>query len=212
MQAIAAKINQTAANSAVLRFYHRFEPLAEKYAWRIYRAHKIGFEFEDLVQEFKLKIYLSIIAYAKYFEKKQPTRYKPCSIECYIRQALANKTKDFIKAITETPDQAYSVEADGFDYSEIQSMESHIVWSARVCKCEINGIDLLEGLSHLEARCFMLFLRGYTITKLRKIFAQKLPTAAEVIHAQVAKLQSKKEVLLHNTVGKYMNFFTDKEN
>lgn len=198
--------------SVLLRYYEKFEPLARKYAFKIYQAEKIGFEFEDLVQEFKIKIYTSILAYGNYYQRyKERGLYKPWPIEMYVRRSLDNKYKDFIKSINQADYKTISIEQDGFDYSLLHSMESHIIINERVCECEINGVNLLEGLTDIEGRCFMMFLKGYTISKLQKIF-KNLFHAAEMIKKQVALLQTKEKELLHDTVRHLMSFSTESDN
>jgi hypothetical protein len=203
---------QAKGESRLLKYYEQFEPLAETYAWRLFQSQKIGMDFEDLVQEFKIKIYLSLIGYAHYVKKKRGTRYTPWPIELYVRCALNNLRKDFIKRISAAPNKSISIESDGFDYSQEHSMESHIIISKNFCKAEINGVDLLEGLTLIEQRCFLLFLRGHTIKKLERMFRNVVPDAGAVIQRQVAKLQTKKQQLMADTVISYKNFFTDLEN
>lgn len=198
--------------SRLLKYYERFEPLAETYAWRLFQSQKIGMDFEDLVQEFKIKIYLSLIGYANYVKKKRTTNYAPWPIELYVKCALNNLRKDFIKKIEAAPNKAVSLESDGFDYSHLHSMESHFVISKNFCKAEINGVDLLQGLTLTEQRCFLLFLRGHTIKKLERLFKRAIPDAGAVIQRQVALLRTKKAQLLEDTVTNYMNFYTDLEN
>jgi hypothetical protein len=198
--------------SIVLKYYNRYEHLATHYAKQIFEAGKIGYEFDDLVQEFRIKIYTSIIAYAAKWRKYQVLkRYKPIPIEYYIKSALVNRSKDFIRLINEAEYINISVEQDGFDYGKIQSIESHIVINKDVCQCNINGVDLLEGLTDWEARCFMMFLRGFTIGKLSKIFKPKF-IASEVINRQIQFLQPKRAQLLENQVQSFTHYLSNSDN
>lgn len=195
--------------SIILKWYNRYEYLATKYAHQIFESRKIGFDYEDLLQEFKMKIYTSIIAYSRKWEKWKLTgKYKPIHVEMYIKSALVNLTKDFMKQISTTEYKTVSVEQDGFDYGLLTSMESHIVINSSYCKCEINGVDLLEGLTDMESRCFMLFLRGHTIGKLNKIFKCRFQ-ANKIIRRQVEFLQTKKSELLENKTYQFMHYVTE---
>jgi|SRR5579872_3129921 len=198
--------------SVLHRLYFRFEPLAEQYANRIFSEHKIGFEYEDLVQEFKIKIYTSIIGYAGYVKKKRELGYPVWPLELYLKRALSNKTKDFIKQIQDTPAQTVSVEADGFDYSVQHTLESHIILRNDFCQCEINGVDLLQGLTLVESKCFLLFLRGYTLNKLNTMFKFSVTEPSKMIRRQIALLQEKRAQLLENTTTKYMQYLVESEN
>jgi hypothetical protein len=209
MQAIA-KVQQR--ESPLMKYFRKFEPLAERYARQIFDEHKIGFEFEDLVQEFRIKIYTSIIGYAKYAEARRQTRYEPWPITVYVQRALVNKKKDFIKQISESPTKALSVEQHDFDYGIFQTMESHIVMNKDQLQCEINGVDLLQGLTEAEARCFMLFLRGYTVGKLARLFKPVVPNTALMIQKQCALLQNYKKELLQNTTTQFLHFSLENDN
>ena len=44
--------------------YSRYEYLAGKYASKIFAYEQLSFEYEDLLQEFRVKIFTSIKAYA----------------------------------------------------------------------------------------------------------------------------------------------------
>ena len=55
--------------TASQRFYKRYEHLAKKYAGSIYQYDAIGFEYEDLLQEFRMKIYSSILSYGRRWAK-----------------------------------------------------------------------------------------------------------------------------------------------
>lgn len=205
MQAIPSTVKE----SIVLKYYQRFEYLATYYARQIFEAGKIGFEFDDLVQEFRIKIYTSIIAYATKWRKyKLSGLYKPIAIEYYIKSALSNRAKDFIREIKEIPYTNISVEQDGFDYGKLHTIESHIIINDKVCKCEINGVDLLEGLTDWEARVFMLYLKGFTIGKLCKIFKAKFD-ASVMIRKQIDFLQSKKSQLLENQVFTFAHYVSE---
>lgn len=198
--------------SVVLKNYYKYEHLATDYAKQIFNSGKIGFEFDDLVQEFKIKIYTSIIAYAaKWKQYKKDGRYKPIALEYYIKSALVRRRIDFIVKISEEKPITLSIEQDGFDYSKLHSIESHIILNKKVAKAEINGVDLLEGLSDIESRCFMLYLRGFTIGKLQKVFKSKFE-AGKVISKQIAFLQTKKHELLENQTTEFMTFKTEWEN
>lgn len=195
--------------SIILKYYNRYERLANHYAHLIFESRKIGFDYDDLLQEFKMKIYTSIIAYSKKWKKWKVTgRYKPIHIELYIKSSLVNLAKDFMKQISTTEYKTVSIEQDGFDYGLLTSMESHIIINSTYCKCEINGVDLLEGLTDMESRCFMLFLRGYTIGKLNKIFKWRFQ-ANKVIRNQVEFLKSKKSQLLENKTFQFIHYVSE---
>lgn len=193
--------------SMIATLYERHEHLAEKYAKKIYNAERISYDYEDVLQEMKMKVYTSIIAYAEKWRKWQQTqRYKPIAIEIYLQCALVNKTKDFIKSISQCPIKCcISVQDNNFDFSIFGTMESQISFTKDTCECKINEVDLLEGLNLMESRCFMLYLRGYKIDLLNKMFKRHF-SADEIIGTQLLMLRDKKEQLTENKITTYMSF------
>lgn len=197
----------TTNDSPVLKFYNRYEHLAEKYASQVYNHERIGFEYEDLLQEFKVKIYTSIIAYAeKWRLYKESGRYKPIAIELYIKSALVNRTKDFIRQINDLPFNVLSVEETKFDYSITYTLDSKTVINKNKCVCEINGVNLFENLTTKQARCFLLYLNGFSIGRLEKIFKSSNFSPRKVINDQIAFLKTKQNTLQENITRKYVNF------
>ena len=51
------------------KLYFRYEYLANRYASKIFSYEELSFEFEDLVQEFKIKIFTSIKSYGRRWAK-----------------------------------------------------------------------------------------------------------------------------------------------
>lgn len=211
MQTAIAKV-PSLESSALLRYFKKFEPLAEKYARQIFDSYKISLEFEDLKQEFLLKIYTSIIGYAHYYEKRKQQNYEPWPIHMYLQKALVNKKKDFIRLIQESPNKILSVEHHAFDYAVYHTMESSVTLNQKEVRCEINGIDLLEGLDNNEARCFMLYLKGYSIGKLVKLFKRKVPEVPAMIQRRCQYLRQYQNILLEDTCTQYAQFSLENEN
>jgi len=73
------------------KLYFRYEYLADKYARKIFSYEELSFEFEDLVQEFKIKIFTSIKSYGKRWGKyKRNEASKPVPIRFYLEAACSN--------------------------------------------------------------------------------------------------------------------------
>lgn len=80
--------------------YSRYENLAIYYANKIWSEHKLAYEKEDLYQDMKMKLYLTIKAYGKRWkEYKASGNKKPIPIQYYIRTSMSNRVKDFIAEI-----------------------------------------------------------------------------------------------------------------
>ena len=81
-------------------FYHRYSHLADYYAKKVWDTNNIGMELDDVKQELRIKLYLSIKTYArKWGEFKRTGRVKPMPIEFYLRTVMVNQVRDFIKEI-----------------------------------------------------------------------------------------------------------------
>lgn len=148
------------------KLYHRYEYLAKKYASKIFSYEELSFEFEDLVQEFRLKIFTSIKSYGRRWAKyRRNEAGKPVPIRFYLEAACSNKSRDFMKYISR---ENYKTRIDdiNFDYGidgDTQIEPGHN-------KFVLNGVDLLEGLTGKERVIFSLFLRGYNTKILTKVY------------------------------------------
>lgn len=148
------------------KLYMKYEYLAKKYAARIFAYEELSYEFEDLVQEFRLKIFTSIKAYGRrYARYRRREDSKPVHIKYYLECACGNKMRDFVKYISR---ENYKVRIDDVNFDFGVENETDIDVDKN--KFIIRGIDMLEGLSGKERAVFSLFLRGYNINVLNKVY------------------------------------------
>jgi DNA-directed RNA polymerase specialized sigma24 family protein len=148
------------------KIYNRYEYLAKKYASRIYSFEQLSFEYEDLVQEFRIKIFLSIKSYGRRWAKYRKEGYaKPVPIRYYLEAACSNKMRDFMKLITRENNK---IRIDEIDYDF--GIEEDCKISNEQNKFIVNDIDLLEGLTGKERSVFSLYLRGHSIALLTKVY------------------------------------------
>lgn len=188
--------NTTLSTKAVLTLYQKYENLAPLYARKIFGYDKAGYEFEDILQEFKIKIYTSILAYKRKWEEfKKTGRYKPIPLEIYLKSALSNRMNDFIKQFNNGKDdgvEKISLE-NKIDIGYISS--GGIKYSFKNCTLEINGINLCEGLlTKDQKRCFLMYAQGFSLAKIQKAFAKKF-NSKELIKKQVERLSLIKKEL-----------------
>jgi hypothetical protein len=187
--------------SIIEKFYLRFEYLAYNYAKQIFNYERSGYEYQDIIQELKIKIYTSILGYAhKWQEYKQTGKYKPVPIKFYIKTALINRTKDFIKQFNqETVENVNKISINQFDYGVYNTMVSRMDLNKRICT--INGVDLFHKISEQEKKCFALYLKGFPMNKLLKVFPKII--VPDLINKQLTYLNSRKEDLLDYVKIKY---------
>jgi len=149
--------------------YERYEYLAHKHASKIFSYEELSLEYEDLLQEFRIKIFTSIKAYARRWKKYRKTGYnKPVPIKYYLDAACGNKARDFMKLISR---ENYKTRIDDINYDFGIVQDSEIDPSRN--RFIINGIDLLEGLTGKERMIFSLHLRGYNKSFLNKVYYSK---------------------------------------
>lgn len=148
------------------RLYAKYEYLAKKYASKIFSYEALSFEYEDLVQEFRLKIFTSIKAYGRRYARfMRGEASRPVPIKYYLEAACGNKARDFMKFISR---EGYKVRMDDINYD--YGIEDDSVTDTRANRFVVNGVNLLEGLSGKERAVFSLFLRGYGTNFLRKVY------------------------------------------
>ena len=148
------------------RLYEKYEYLAKKHASKIYSYEELSYEYEDLLQEFKIKIFTSIKAYGRrYLKYKRGEAAKPVPIKYYLEAACSNKARDFMKYIGR---ENHKVRIDSINYdfgigndTEIDTAHNRFI---------VKGVDLLFGLHGKERAVFSLFLRGYKIGFLNKVY------------------------------------------
>lgn len=150
------------------KYYEKYKHLAEKYAAKVFNYSKLGYEKEDVVQEFRIKIYTTILAYARRWKKyREQGRYKPVDIQTYIKSALANKVKDFIKVINEVPNEI-SIEDASFDFGT--EVLASFQLSVKKLECSMNGVNLTKGLDKTQTIVFIMYLKGYSVDHIKKLY------------------------------------------
>lgn len=148
------------------KLYQKYEFLAKKYANKIFSYNEISFEYEDLLQEFRIKIFTSIKSYGRRWSKfRKGEAPRPVPIRYYLEAACGNKARDFIKYISR---ENHKVSIDEINYDFGVENDNNIDPTAN--KFIVNGVDLLEGLSGKERAIFSLYLRGRNLTFLRKVY------------------------------------------
>lgn len=181
------------------KVYLKYEYLAKKYAAKVFSYEELSFEFDDLVQEFRLKIFMSIKAYGRRWLKyRRGEASKPVHIKYYLECACGNKMRDFMKYISR---ENHKLRIDDINYDFGMEADSDIIPERN--RFIVRGVDLLEGLTGKERAIFSLFLRGYNMSFLNKVYystKQEKKIKKEILEsgdepttpADIIKLQKKK--------------------
>lgn len=152
---------------AAEKIYKNYEYLATQYANKVFEFGQLGYEYQDVLQEFKIKIFTSIRAYlnkiAEYNAGK--VEKKPVPIKYYLQSACSNKLCDLIKFISRENHKT-SLDEVNYDYGMMQDT----IVEPEENRFVLNGVDLLEGLHGKQRAVFSLYLRGYNRNLLNKIY------------------------------------------
>lgn len=187
----------------IQELYTRYEYLASVYANKVFNYHLIGMEKDDVVQEFKAKVWTSTIAFIKKWKIYRDTgNYKPTPLMFYIKANLNNLKIDLIKKINcygHDESGEYNSGLKGFvhidhinfDIGTAISLDTHIDFENKIVN--LRGVNVLEGLNIVESKIFCLYLKGHTKKNLKKIFNLN---AAQIINDQLEKLKAHENELL----------------
>lgn len=174
--------------------FNKYEYLAEMYAKKIFNYNILGYDQQDVIQEFRIKMYEIILAYGRSIEKrKERGMIRPVPIPFYIKAALSNFVNDYIKKI-KNQELTFSNELKfdtQRDYAEFNPNESVIDPVAG--EYSIGGFDLLAPLEGVDKKIFVMYLKGTPTSKLKNAF-NKVTDVEEVIREHKKYLHTKKEL------------------
>ncbi len=174
--------------------FKKYESIASKFAGKVYNQRFIGIDKEDVKQEFRIKLYETILAYDRSIKRREEKgMIRPVPLPYYINSALSNFVKDYIKKINEA--QEVFKESNGHStYSDFSIYSKDLVEIDTDANVYIlNGFDLLEPLEGFERACFCMWLKGTSLTSLHKTFGKKI-NVHNVISEHKNYLKSKREL------------------
>jgi DNA-directed RNA polymerase specialized sigma24 family protein len=184
-------------------FYERYQHLSKEYAIKVRNYERYGLELEDIVQEMNIKVYFSIIGYAKAWgEYRKTGQRKPAPIESWIRNSLVNKVKDYIKKfnisnVSNTDKVSIGNGEDTVDIGYHSTMESEIDFDNKIIV--INSVNVLKGLKGDRLECYKKFLQGYSQKELNKLYP-KIDTANLInMHSDYLRKKQPKLLDFYNT-------------
>jgi hypothetical protein len=186
--------------SKIEHFYLKYEYLATIYANKVFNFERASLERQDIEQEMRIKIYKSILGYARQWQEYRETGLrKPVPMEIWIRSTLSRKLIDFIKLFNydrvENQNKLSFDNEDGVDIGfndtsslifesisvvekklvkkgvEIKFYET-IVDDVDSLKCELNGVNLIDGLVGDRKKCYSMYCYGAKIGELTDAFPE----------------------------------------
>lgn len=184
------------------KFFNKYSYLPVKYANKVFDEHRISMEKSDLIQELNIRLIKGIRAYAKRWKEYRRTgEYKPVKLRIYLQLCMVNRVKDFIKSINKHKNIDY-FEDFTFDYGVFNDVSLDFEQK----NLTIRGVDILKGLEGRPKICFLLFLKGYPVIMLKKMFKNEKQLNVElVIKQQITYLQQHRSTLLSNNQIHFVN-------
>lgn len=200
------------------RLYSRYEYLANAYAKKIYDFERLGWEREDVVQEFRAKIWYSIKRYVKKWkEYKETGKYKPVPLPFFIQSNLNRLIIDLTKKIN-----GYYVDSQGKGQKRINGVvsmaevnfdmgieDSMTTIDMAKDKVIVRGVDFLQGLSKNEKKVFKMFLKGHTIKNITAMMPGL--DVSSIINKQKTQLKKHEQELLEPSFSVKFVFQTEED-
>lgn len=122
--------------ATVESYFKKYEYLAENYAHRVRVDNRQAIQLEDVRQDLRIKLFLSIKSYArKCIQFRDTGRIKPIPIEFYLRTVMAHEVADIIRSMKKV---------DTVDISSLYDL------SVREETLEISKSDIKLGFQNLS--------------------------------------------------------------
>jgi len=199
-------------NKVINSLYNKYEYLSREYAKKVFNYERQGLLLEDIQQEMRIKIYMSIMGYGRaWADYRETGMRKPAPMESWIRLTLANKVKDYIRIfnidnVNNKDKISIGNGEETVDVGFFSTVASEIDLDNEVCV--VNDVDILAGLKNDRKTCFSLFLKGHTIRELSTKFPK---INAENLISQHSKLLRGKRNELYDFTNNHFETFKRSE-
>jgi hypothetical protein len=147
--------------------YKKYEYLAKQFAGKVFSYEQLGLEYDDVLQEFRIKLFTTLQTYGKAWAawRKGEREYKPSPLVLYIKGALHMKVLDFVKLISRNKNKIRIDDID-FDFGILDE----VICDTAENQFKINDVDLLEGLANKERVVFSLYLKGFERKLITRVY------------------------------------------
>lgn len=174
----------------------KYDHLVIHYAKQILLNKELGLEREDIEQELRIKLYISLAKYSEKWKKfKETGQNKPIDVSVFLKSALKNKVTDIIRSLNAQKHKHEEFASfSSTDISYYSTATSNINFEKGSEIFIINGVDVLINLRGLKREAYILYIKGFTVRELQKQF-QSIDIE-ELIERQRLRLEEKRETLL----------------
>lgn len=175
--------------------FEKYQYLASEYAKKLFDTRKISMEYQDVLQEFRLHLYTSVLAYMRAVEKFEQTGFRqPVPAPFYLMSCMKRHVVDFISTINSEKTNTVSF-FDKYDLDFGVTNNNHIESDLNNEKLSINGYDIFQGMNPRERKVFALFLKGLSKEEMRKIFKDNVDVDS-IIDNKISYLKKNKNAIL----------------
>ena len=165
------------------KLFLEHQHIAEYYAKKVFNQEYLGFEKEDLEQEFRIKLYEVILSYeASIIRRQKRGMIRPVPLVIYLKASMSNYLKDTIKKISD--------QKETFSISSIESEKDHAFYSDDTSFIDvdnnefiINGFNLTGNLHGIEKSVFNMFIKGKSVSEITKSLGSRI-NVGEVVNSQ----------------------------
>ena len=160
------------------------EKLATNAAMKLKSIRLNGYEYEDILQEMRIKLYMSILAYNN-GDSTTP-------IEVYLKTSMYNYSNDFLRKMQREKEVfCENSLIDSFDYSKHCDENCIINTDKNVYK--VGGVDLVHPLKGIQKAAFIMHLKGATIDEVKRVYVGSDENIIEVIKNHKKYLKRNRE-------------------
>lgn len=173
--------------------FKEHQHLAVQYAGKVFKHNMIGMDKEDILQEFRIKLFEVILAHERSTKMRtEKGLIKPVPLPFYIKASFNNFVKDYIRKISRT-DEIFvnNTFLNNYDHSSFNP--NFVDIDTNKNKYEINGFDILNPLKGKQRQVFIMYLKGNKIDRLTEIFGRFF-NVSKVIKKQKEYLQSRQHL------------------
>lgn len=171
--------------SAVNNIFYRYDYLCTYYANKIWNNDNPALEKADIIQELRLKLFVSISTYLeKYEEYLKSGKSKPIPLEFYLRTVMINRSKDLIREITRGSVN-FSIEDSGFHFGNNAQPTLTEGYDIKVGFQSL--LELFDGDDRTVMKLF--FIKDFNRRKLLKLFKNKKLMPEPILESGLEKIR-----------------------
>lgn len=156
--------------TTIENIYNRYDYLCGYYASKIIIPSNSPYEKDDIIQELRMRLFMSIQTYSvKYSKFLETGSGKPIPLQFYVKTVLINRTKDLMKEVN-TSNLNLSIQSSGLNFGTDKKEFSYENYNL-VIDGE-NILDLFSGDERVIMK--LLLIKNFDQKEVVKKFKNKI--------------------------------------